>query len=95
MLIADEKRRKPVRFDGPLFVGFARIPLTKISYLGKSKIERLRKCGIQTVEDLAKIDTSRQMAMLVTRNSRPDLAMRTLYKWKKKAQLFLQSLHDY
>lgn len=62
-----------------------------IPYLGKSKIMRLISLGISTVEALAALDPQdRVLAMKLTKNSRPDLAVRTLARWQAKACRFLQ-----
>jgi len=93
---------KPVRFAGPRYVGpstleASRTPLQLllIPYLGQSKIDRLARYGVHTVEELARLDpTDRHLAMNVTKNSRPDLAVRTLAKWRAKAQRFLLDKAD-
>ncbi|KAJ8598780.1 hypothetical protein CTAYLR_010557 [Chrysophaeum taylorii] len=61
-----------------------------IPYLGKSKVARLAKLGVLTVEDLARVDPEdRLFAVAATKNNRSDHAKRTLQKWRDKAIMYL------
>lgn len=54
-----------------------------IPYLGKSKVSRLARLGVLTVEDLASVNPDdRLFAVAATKNNRSDHAKRTLQKWK-------------
>lgn len=53
-----------------------------LPYLGKAKIARLARLGVNSVEDLAQVDTDDSMlAISATQNHRADHAKRTLRKW--------------
>jgi hypothetical protein len=67
----------------------ARTPLEPktLRLLGQVKVKRLQKFGVRTVEDLAVLNDTddRLLAMNITKNKRPDLAVKTLKGWRDVA----------
>jgi hypothetical protein len=69
--------------------------------VGKVKVKRLRQFGVTTVEDLAYLKENgfsenhdRLLAMSITKNKRPDLAVKTLERWCNSAMQHLRHQHD-